>query len=227
MALPDEAAVPAKLVFRTRAMPIPANVEALLKKSDTGIAALTYFNANKIDIETTSDGAIAYFDPGDATHKKKIVLNVSKPPAIVAAYFCHEMNHYKMNLTGKTADALKDDKDTYVSTMVGEEAAGTAIGFRAYYELESKGETTGVNPPDRYDFYKRAVESGKKEKAEADPDSSEADRQAAGFTKGARMARALINDRFLGPNKIESYEEYYKRDWRDQRAAAAKKNAGA
>ena len=223
MALPDEAAVPAKLVFRIAPMPIPANVEALLKKCDTGTAALTYLNANKIDIETSNEGAIAYFDPGDATHKKKIVLNVSKPAAIVAAYFCHEINHYKMNLTGKSGDALKEDKDAYVAKMVSEEAAGTGLGFRCFYELESKGETTGVKAPDRYDFYKRAVESGKKEKGERDASSSDADRQAAGFAKGAQISRALINERFLGPNALQSYEEYYSGDWARQRKKQANK----
>ena len=197
-------------------MPIPANVEALLKQSDTGIAALKIFTDNKIEIETSSEGAIAYFDPGDATRKKKVVLNVSKPAAVVAAYFCHEMNHAKVNAAGTSGDAKKDDIETYVSKMVGEEAAGTDIGFRCFLELERKGRTTGVNPPDRYDMYKRAFERGRKLKAEKDPAASEADLDAAGYALGKQMSRALINDRFLGPNKIESYAEYYKRDWRMQ-----------
>jgi hypothetical protein len=194
-------------------MPIPANVETLFKKCDTGVAALKIFTDNKLDVETTSEGAIAYFDPGDAKRKKKVVLNISKPAAVIAAYFCHEMNHANMNITGKTGDAKKDAKDAYVSKMVQEEADGTATGFRCFFELERKGLTTGVNPPDRYDFYKRAFENGKKKKAEADPKATDADLDAAGFAAGARMARALINDRFLGPNQIESYAEYYKRDW--------------
>jgi hypothetical protein len=190
-------------------MPIPANVENLLKQCDTGVAALKIFTDNKIEVETTNAGAIAFFDPGDATHKKKVVLNVAKPASMVAAYFCHEMNHARMNITGKTADANKDDMDTYVEKMVQEEADGTAIGFRCYLELERKGLTAGV-APDRYDFYKRAFENGRKQAAGADGD-------AAGFAVAAKMARALINDRFLGPNTLQSYAEYYRRDWTIQR----------
>ncbi|MFL5338885.1 MAG: DUF6782 family putative metallopeptidase [Gemmataceae bacterium] len=187
-------------------MPLPPSVENLLKQSETGQAALKYFNDNKLDLETKTEGAIAYFDPGDgAARKKKMVLNTSKPAAMVAAYFCHEMYHAKMNITGNTGDAKKDTQDDYVEKMVQEEADGTAIGFRCYYELEKKGLATGT-APDRYDFYKRAVEAGQKSAGTADPD-------AAGFTKGTKMARALINDRFLGPNAIQSYSEYYKRDW--------------
>src|SRR5438445_12028138 len=98
-------------------MPIPASVENLLKQCDTGVAALKIFTDNKIEVETTTEGAIAFFDPGTATRKKKVVLNTSKPAAMVAAYFCHEMNHARMYVTGTTADAKKDDADTYVEKM--------------------------------------------------------------------------------------------------------------
>src|SRR5262249_4454520 len=143
-------------------------------------------------------------------------LNTSKPAAMVAAYFCHEMFHARKNADGTTADAMKDDKDAYVEKMVQEEADGTATGFRCYLELEQKGLTSGV-APDRYDFYKRAVESGRKKASEQDKCWVEGGIEACGFATGARMARALINDRFLGPNSIESYADYYKRDWTMQR----------
>jgi len=187
-------------------MPLPANVENLLKQCDAGVAALKIFTDNKIDVQTTTEGAIAFFDPSGGAGKLKVVLNTSKPAAIVAAYFCHEMNHAQMYVGKTTADAMKDDVDTYVEKMVQEEADGTAIGFRCYLELERKGLATGV-APDRYDFYKRAFESGRKKATSGvDPDT-------AGFANGAKMARALINERFLGPNSIESYADYYRRDW--------------
>ena len=65
--------------------PIPANVETLLKACRSGVAALKIFTDNKIDVEATSEGAIAYIDPGDGARKKKGVLNISKPAAVVAA----------------------------------------------------------------------------------------------------------------------------------------------
>src|SRR5258708_3843701 len=69
-------------------MPLPANVENLLKQCDTGVAALKIFTDNKIDVETTTEGAIAFFDPGTTARKKKVVLNTSKPAAMCPAYFC-------------------------------------------------------------------------------------------------------------------------------------------
>lgn len=195
-------------------MPIPANVETLLKQSDTGVAALAFFNANAIEIETTNAGAIAWFDPSGA--KKKIVLNTSKPAAVVAAYFCHEINHARMFVNGTTADPKKETKDDYVKKMVKEEADGTTLGFRSFLELERKGLTTGVNPPDRYDMYKRAFENGRKAKKEKDPNATEAEMDAMGFSYGARMVKYCIDERFLGPNSIESYSEYYARDWAQQ-----------
>ena len=86
-----------------------------------------------------AEGAIAFFDPGTDTRKKRVVLNTSKPGAVIAAYFCHEMHHARMNISGKTGDALKDDKDAYVEKMVQEEADGTSLGFLCYFQLKGKG----------------------------------------------------------------------------------------
>lgn len=203
-------------------MPIPANVETLLKQSVTGIAALKIYTDNKIEVETASDGPIAYFDPGNATRKKKVVLNISKPAAVVAAYFCHEMNHVMMQATGKTADALKEDADAYVKKMVQEEIDGTDLGFRSFFELERKGLTTGINPPDRYTYYKNAFETGRNNKATADPAATPAELDAAGFANAKRISAPLINERYIGPDQYRSYAEYYRKDWSDQRKAAAK-----
>ena len=145
-------------IYTRAAMPLPGNVENLLKQCDTGIAALKVFTDNKIEVEETRAGAIAFFDPGDGKGRKmKVVLNTSKPAAMVAAYFCHEMHHALMNVTGKSGDAKTQDQAAYVEQMVQEEAVGTAVGFRCYMELERKGLATGV-PPDRYDMYKGSFE---------------------------------------------------------------------
>ena len=195
-------------------MPLPTNVETLLRQCDTGIAALKIFTGNSIEVETAREGAIAYFVP-DAAHPK-VVVNVSRPPAVVAAYFCHEMNHAKMFVNHWTADANCELPESYVKKMVAEEVRGTEIGFRCFLELERKSLTTGVAGPDRYDMYKRAFEHGSKTNAAQNPSASPDQNDEAGFANGARMVAAIVDQRFLGPNQMMSYSEYYASDYARQ-----------
>jgi hypothetical protein len=101
--------------------------------------------------------------------------------------------------------------------MVQEEIDGTIKGFEAKLEMESNGSATKNDTPPQMTRYRSAYDYARK-KALGE-NKSEADAHAAGLANGRKMTRYLIKPGDgtwpnLAPNKLESYEMYYRREWR-------------
>jgi len=174
-----------------------------------GVWAAAVKKKYSISLSFATTGAIASYDPNTST----CFLNSSKSLAIVVAYFVHEMNHANQHKSGKTANAKELDQDTFVSKMVKEEVDGTYFGFRAFLELEQNSLTKGSAAPDRYDFFKSAYKRGRELAAQADKSLDEKQLHERGLVLAYRQTQNLIGERFLGPNQLQSYGEYYKGAW--------------
>ena len=106
----------------------------------------------------------------------------------------------------------------WVKTMVDEEIDGTVKGFMHKLALERWGRPQNDKPAGMARFrsayaygYKLAIEAGK------DPITA----RGEGIERGRRMvewmmkrpSRGTTPD--LGPNKFDTYDEYYRREWQD------------
>src|SRR5271169_253469 len=115
---------------------LPQPIIALLQQASEGQWALNALNTYKVTLVLTNVGLPAKYEANSNT----CTMNIALPPGVVASYFVHEMYHAQQEKTGKSGDAKKMDKQTFVGTMVNEEIAGTVKGYQAYMELEQKGQ---------------------------------------------------------------------------------------
>jgi hypothetical protein len=187
------------------------DVKQLAKKIEMGRWAVSILEVYAVQVAFQTTGAIASFLPDTNTCN----LNSSKPLPVVVSYFVHEMNHASAFHRNDTGDAKTMEKDQFVSKMVYEESYGTYLGFRAFLELELAGLTGGAAPPDRYNFFRSSYDYGKDlaAKNRKSPD----EQHQSGLAFAWRSTQGMIQERFLGPNSMMSYAEYYSVAWSRER----------
>jgi hypothetical protein len=190
-------------------------IEALMKKSARGNEALQIKDQHTVPVDLATTGPPAYFLPD----KGRCVVNVTLPGPEVVAYLVHEMHHAKQFKEGKSPDAAGQDEVAWVALMVQEEIDGTIKGFEAKLEMEKNGSAPKNDSPPQMTRYRSAYDYARK--VALGEDKAEAAAHAAGLANGRRMTRYLIKPGdgtwpSLAPNKLESYEMYYRREWRQK-----------
>jgi len=189
---------------------LPQPIIALLQQASEGQWALNALNTYKVTLVLTNVGLPAKYEANSNT----CTMNIALPPGVVASYFVHEMYHAQQEKTGKSGDAKKMDKQTFVGTMVNEEIAGTVKGYQAYMELEQKGQVpaNAARPP-RFDSYKRAYNAGREQAQKANPTASEPELHQAGIKNADAAIRWYVNEGGLGPNEGVTYRQSYGAEW--------------
>ena len=193
-----------------------AQVESDLSFSKYGWEAMGVLKDNKISLSFKTDpkDAVAGYIP--ATNSA--FVNLAMPAYEVAAYFVHEMYHASQFHGKRSPKATSMKAGPWVKTMVDEEIDGTVKGFMHKLALERWGRPQNDKPAGMARFrsayaygYKLAIEAGK------DPITA----RGEGIERGRRMvewmmkrpSRGTTPD--LGPNKFDTYDEYYRREWQD------------
>ncbi|MFL5932215.1 MAG: hypothetical protein ACJ75P_13250 [Gaiellaceae bacterium] len=193
-----------------------AQVQSDLSFSKYGWEAMGILKDNNISLSFKTDpkDAVAGYIP--ATNSA--FVNLAMPAYEVAAYFVHEMYHASQFHGKRSPKATSMKEGPWVKTLVDEEIDGTVKGFMHKLALERWGRPQNDKPAGMARFrsaytygYKLAIEAGK------DPITA----RGEGIERGRRMvewmmkrpSRGTTPD--LGPNKFDTYDEYYRREWQD------------
>lgn len=184
-------------------------MEAALKLSPEGIAALQISQNLNVAFTWQPNGANQYRPETNVCY-----LNSSLPPMDVAAYFVHEMHHAQMHhLDPSHDDPTKGDESGFVSRMVQEEIDGTVLAIEAKIDA---GAPAGALPGEPE--YRSAYEYARKQAVANGKDAQTA--ASLGKARGKLMVSFLIRPTDgswprLAPNRFESYEMYYRREYRE------------
>ena len=177
---------------------------------------------------TPDTGAPAFYDAkGNVCY-----LNLSGPPAVISAYFVHEMHHAKQALTGKSPGAegfpnTEEHRKKWVAMMVEEEVVGTAMGFEHKRSLEGRGLAQRDDRPAGMGSYRRVYEYWRDQaRAEGKDEVAAGD---FGRSKALVRVRLMIANPGgraspeLGPpgGVGESYEDFYAREFKKSPHPAA------
>ncbi|MDR0792150.1 MAG: DUF4157 domain-containing protein [Chitinophagaceae bacterium] len=189
---------------------LPQPIVDLLQRTSDGQAAINNFTTYNVTLILTKSGRPAFYDANSNT----CTVNDALPVGIVASYFIHEMFHVQQEKTGKSGDAKKMDKSTFVNTMVNEEITGTIKGYQAYMELEQADKIPKDSPrPPRYNSFKSAYDYGREKAKEANPKASEADLKKAGLENAGNAVRWYVKEGGLAPFQGLKYSQYYGAEW--------------
>ncbi len=192
-----------------------AQVEADLSFSKYGWEAMGILKDNKVTLTFKTDpkDAVAGYVPATNT----VFVNLAMPSYEVAAYFVHEMYHASQFHGKRSPKATSMGENEWVKTMVDEEIDGTVKGFMHKLSLESFHRAPEDDKPagmgkfrGAYTYgYKLAIEAGK----------SPITARLEGIERGRRMVDWMMKRPSkrtaadLGPNKFDTYDEYYRREW--------------
>ncbi len=197
-------------------------VEADLSFSAYGWEAMGILKDNKIKLDLSTKGPVAGFAPD----QNRCFINLSMPSYEIAAYFVHEMYHASQYHGGRSPAATTRAEDPWVAQMVREEVDGTVKGFMHKLSLERFGRAPANDKPAGMNRFRSAYEYAYKQAIEAGSEPSEAKQK--GVANGARMIRWMFArpskhlSADLQPNQFETYEEYYRREWKQQNAPKPK-----
>lgn len=170
---------------------------------------------------TPDTGAPAFYDAkGNVCY-----LNLSGPPAVISAYFVHEMHHAKQARTGKSPGAegfpnTEEHRKKWVAMMVEEEVVGTAMGFEHKRNLEGRGLAQRDDRPAGMASYRRVYEYWRdKALAEGKDEVAAGDHGRSQALVRVRLMIANPGGRAspeLGPpgGVGESYEDFYAREFK-------------
>lgn len=183
-------------------------IEAALQQSAQGRNALNISQTLKIQLVYQANGPNQY-----RPETNVCLINSGLPPGDAAAYFVHEMYHAQRHSQDPSHDdPTKSAEADFVSRMVQEEIDGTALAIEAKLDA---GAAPGGLPGERE--YRSAYEYARKEAL-----GNGSDAQASvelGKQRGHKMVNLLIRPGDgswprLAPSQLESYEMYYRREWR-------------
>jgi hypothetical protein len=200
-----------------------AAVEADLSFSALGWEAMRILKDNNIKLNQTTSGPVAGFQPDQNT----CFINLSMPSYEIAAYFVHEMYHASQFHGKRSPAATTMAEDPWVAMMVSEEVDGTVKGFMHKLALERFGRAPANDRPAGMDRFRGAYEYAYN-KAIADGEEP-VEARKRGMANGARMIRYMFKRPTkrlaadLQPNRFDTYEEYYRREWTQQNTKAAAK----
>jgi hypothetical protein len=192
-----------------------AQVEADLSFSKYGWEAMAILKDNNISLSFKTDpkDAVAGYVP--ATNSA--FVNLAMPSYEVAAYFVHEMYHASQFHGKRSPKPTSMAEDKWVETMVDEEIDGTVKGFMHKLALERFGRAPENDKPAGMGKFRGAYTYGYKLAIEAGKTPVKA--REEGIERGRRMVDWMMKRPSkrtapdLGPNKFDTYEEYYRREW--------------
>ena len=188
-------------------------VKADLSFSKYGWEAMGILADKKITLQLRDSGAVAGFVPQTNT----CFINVAMPSYEVAAYFVHEMYHASQFHAGRSPGAKTMTENDWVTMMVDEEIDGTVKGFMHKLALERFGRAPEDDRPAGMGKFRGAYTYGYKLAIDAGKDPITA--REEGIARGRRMVDWMLKRPSkrtapdLGPNKFDTYEEYYRREW--------------
>jgi hypothetical protein len=188
-------------------------VKADLSFSKYGWEALGILADKQITLQLRDSGAVAGYVPKTNT----CFVNVSMPSYEVAAYFVHEMYHASQFHAGLSPGPKTKSENDWVTMMVAEEIDGTVKGFMHKLALERFGRAPEDDRPAGMGKFRGAYTYGYKQAIEAGKDPVTARQE--GIARGRRMVDWMMKRPSkrtapdLGPNKFDTYEEYYRREW--------------
>lgn len=148
---------------------------------------------------------------------KMMTFDAAKDTTRLALTFIHEINHARYANTGKTADAMKMNRQAYINKMVAEEAEGTVLSIEGKNQLKAGGviDVSHTSYPLEAEYgiaYNKAVKKAKK----ANPKISEAELEKVGRKAGkARVVKGFFAGEVVVPDD-RTYPVYYGTDWDDQ-----------
>ena len=183
-------------------------IEAALQQSAQGQNALKISQTLKIQIVYQAGGPNQYRPDTNVC-----LINSGLPPGDAAAYFVHEMYHAQRHSQDPSHDdPTKSAEADFVSRMVQEEIDGTVLAIEAKLDA---GTAPGSLPGERE--YRSAYEYARKEALGNGSDARAS--VELGKQRGRRMVTMLIRPGDgswprLAPSQLESYEMYYRREWR-------------
>lgn len=183
-------------------------IEAALQQSAGGQNALKISQTLKIQMVYQPGGPNQY-----RPETNECLINSSLPPGDAAAYFVHEMYHAQRHSQDPSHDdPTKSAEADFVSRMVQEEIDGTALAIEAKLDA---GAAPGSLPGERE--YRSAYEYARKEALGNGSDVQTS--VELGKQRGRKMVNLLIRPSDgswprLAPSQLESYEMYYRREWR-------------
>ena len=190
-------------------------IEAALQQSPQGREALQISQTLKIQIVYQANGPNQY-----RPETNVCLINSSLAPVDAAAYFVHEMYHAQRHSQDPSHDdPTKSTEDAFVNRMVQEEIDGTVLAIEAKLDA---GIAPGGLPGERE--YRSAYEYARKEAQERGSDAQAS--VTLGKQRGRKMVGFLIRPGDgswprLAPSQLESYEMYYRREWRKSNKAKA------
>lgn len=190
---------------------LPQAVVDLLKATDYGVWALGILSQYAPTLRLTATGAPASYNPQTSL----VLVNTSLQPAVVASYLTHEMYHVQRDKTGASGNPKTMAKQQYVDTMVSEEIKGTVYGYHVFFELDQNGKVPPSCPrPDHYYDFKSAYLHARESKIKDDPSANYTQIRDYALGIGEKVMRFwIVQQRDPGANALESYPEYYARDW--------------
>jgi hypothetical protein len=195
-----------------------AAVESDLSFSPFGWEAMRILKDSNIQLSLTTSGRVAGFEPDH----NRCVINLSMPSYEIAAYFVHEMYHASQFHGGRSPAATTKAEDPWVAMMVTEEVDGTVKGLMHKLALERFGRAPANDRPAGMNRFRSAYEYAYKQAIAEGLEPVEARKR--GMINGAKVIRWMFQrpskrlSAELQPNQFETYEEYYRREWKQQNA---------
>lgn len=206
---------------------VEQKMNAALQTSALGQSALAIKAKYQVTLVWTDTGAAGFEENGN-----RCLINRTLDPIEAAGYFTHEMHHAEERISGRSQDADKyadDQEDAYVTTMVNEEIAGTALQLESMIEMGAGRNLSGTGA-ELFPQYKRV-----RQQAIADHLKDHPGDQSGALDAARSKCRKLVNwwvtsdtgayDRArskgvskamakIAPSAMDSYENYYVRLFR-------------